>query len=216
MHVNYILEKIPPESNCIWFSTFPCILLLWIQVIRSLFKFLPGLLCITPYLFFEKLLQMKYYLLEPLHSQKLNRKNTCKQHSGICQKGNNLVSKTCLILSLFLRLCQLIWNCISSDSNGKKQRPIGIPDSEVLSLLFFYMAISKDGESHATTGYWGRTTFQQFWKVGVWFEGLLWSFWYNFVLKRRCGFPFSPWKLLPWFWWRKCFNSLCWRGNYNP
>lgn len=72
-----------------------------------------------------------------MHSLKLNRKNTCKRHSGICQKSNNLVSESCLILFLFLRLCQLIQNCGLVTEMDKAQMSPGKGSSEVLNFTFF-------------------------------------------------------------------------------
>lgn len=91
-------------------------------MIWSPFKLFPGLLCITPYLFLEKHLQMKGYLLQPLHWKKVNRKNTCKQRNGICQKGNNLFQKP--VYSFFF---SLHWYKITHQMTpmNKEQMPLG-------------------------------------------------------------------------------------------
>lgn len=49
--------------------------------------------------------------------------------------------------------------------------PVGTPNSEVLSSIF-YKDVSKSGESHTICRCWSRTAFRQFWKVDMWFEWL--------------------------------------------
>lgn len=152
-----------------------------------------------------------------MHSLKLNRKNTCKRHSGICQKSNNLVSESCLILFLFLRLCQLIQNCGLVTEMDKTQMSPGKGSSEVLNFLSSFMDASISG-----------------WRVPPQ-KCVLGSASMSAILGGRCvvwvateviltqprgekqvaGSPSPPWKSLFWFWWRKC-HAWRWKLLKTP